>query len=424
MKRSSTTLSRRTILASGAGAALSFASPGIVRSWAQQGPVRIGVSTPMSGSQQLYGQPIMMAAEQAAERVNAAGGIDGRPVVLVKMDDKGDPNQVIANAREMNGSGINLLVGGVLTSTALAVINIVPSLQSVFISMGVSDPRLTHEMFNRHHFQTAHNSYAWCRGNARVLAKKNPELKKWGGVVPDVAVGHYTFNQVSKAVKRFYKELANVDVEFMEPMLTKFDATDYKQQIAQLLAANVDCVYQGIFGSGGITFHQQARQLGLDRRAKAIFDTTSLDVQIGKAMGNNIPDNLWAATLGGFPGAYPNNAESQALLRHFQDKASDPIPVGLTILGHIAVTAMCEGVRKAKSTQTEEVIQALEGLQFNTVKGPAFFRKEDHQLVSDINLVRLGKAAGPSGWEVKELLTMSASEVINPPRPGQPLQDG
>lgn len=43
------------------------------------------------------------------------------------------------------------------------------------------------------------------------------------------------------------------------------------------------------------------------------------------------------------------------------------------------MTALIEAIKKAGTTDTEKVIDALEGLTINTPVGPVTFRADDHQ---------------------------------------------
>lgn len=56
-------------------------------------PVRIGVSTPLTGNFAENGIGTKVAIELAVEEINAAGGIKGRPVELDVQDSKSDPTQ-------------------------------------------------------------------------------------------------------------------------------------------------------------------------------------------------------------------------------------------------------------------------------------------------------------------------------------------
>ena len=53
-----------------------------------QTPIKLGVSLPFTGEAASYGQGIVGGIELAVSEVNAAGGVNGRKLVLVKEDDK------------------------------------------------------------------------------------------------------------------------------------------------------------------------------------------------------------------------------------------------------------------------------------------------------------------------------------------------
>lgn len=56
-------------------------------------PIRIGVSTPITGSFAENGIGTQVALEMAAEEINAAGGVQGRTIELVIQDSKSEPTQ-------------------------------------------------------------------------------------------------------------------------------------------------------------------------------------------------------------------------------------------------------------------------------------------------------------------------------------------
>lgn len=56
-------------------------------------PVHVGVLAPLTGSMAEYGTTFEVAMKMKAEEINAAGGINGRELVLEIADSKGDQNQ-------------------------------------------------------------------------------------------------------------------------------------------------------------------------------------------------------------------------------------------------------------------------------------------------------------------------------------------
>src|SRR5256714_11743341 len=71
-----------------AGIVLALAAP---LGFAQQGPIKIGMSMPQTGSLGAGGQAALVALRMWAEDVNAKGGLLGRKVELVGYDDQTNP---------------------------------------------------------------------------------------------------------------------------------------------------------------------------------------------------------------------------------------------------------------------------------------------------------------------------------------------
>ena len=68
---------------------------------AAAGDIKFAVCGPMTGSGAAFGEMIKMGAQLKADEINAAGGIDGRKVVLSIEDDKGAPSEAASVARKV-----------------------------------------------------------------------------------------------------------------------------------------------------------------------------------------------------------------------------------------------------------------------------------------------------------------------------------
>ncbi|MDB5999033.1 MAG: nitrile hydratase regulator [Rhizobacter sp.] len=102
--------SRRTALQLGAAIAAAAALP----SWAQAGgkPFKIGLFIPISGPASLFAATDRACAELAAEQINKAGGILGRPIQLVVVDAGGPPADSSKSAvRLLLEEKVDLMVG-------------------------------------------------------------------------------------------------------------------------------------------------------------------------------------------------------------------------------------------------------------------------------------------------------------------------
>ena len=84
---------------------------------AESGVIRIGVAGSFSDP---IGLPMKLAAELAAEEINASGGINGRRLELVARDDYGDPDSAVFVAGDLYASEISAVVGHLFSGMTLA----------------------------------------------------------------------------------------------------------------------------------------------------------------------------------------------------------------------------------------------------------------------------------------------------------------
>jgi branched-chain amino acid transport system substrate-binding protein len=114
--------------------------------------------------------------------------------------------------------------------------------------------------------------------------------------------------------------------------------------------------------------------------------------------GNILPVmNAWkqfAGTEGGIYYYYdfPKNPMNDWLKAEYQKRYNAP-PDFFVAGGFAAASAVVASLQKAGSTDTEKLIAAMEGLSFDTPKGPMTFRKEDHQALQDMYHWRIKKDA-------------------------------
>lgn len=78
---------------------------------AQPAPILIGMTVPLSGPDSAYGVGLRDGAALGVDRANAAGGIDGRRLQLVALDDGGQPQRAASNARDLMQGGVLALTG-------------------------------------------------------------------------------------------------------------------------------------------------------------------------------------------------------------------------------------------------------------------------------------------------------------------------
>jgi branched-chain amino acid transport system substrate-binding protein len=81
-------------------------------------PIHIALSAPLTGNFAEYGQNFQKAIDLGVEWINAAGGIKGRPVVIVAGDSRADPKEAAALAQKFTSDSRIVAEIGDFSSTA------------------------------------------------------------------------------------------------------------------------------------------------------------------------------------------------------------------------------------------------------------------------------------------------------------------
>lgn len=89
------------------------------------GEILIGVPVPMSGAGAYLGGYIFNAVELEANRINAAGGILGKKIVLKSLDDELNAEKALTCVRQLIADGAVCIIGPAYTTSAIATKDVV-----------------------------------------------------------------------------------------------------------------------------------------------------------------------------------------------------------------------------------------------------------------------------------------------------------
>jgi branched-chain amino acid transport system substrate-binding protein len=99
-----------------AGCGLSGPSP---KPQVTQLPIRLGLLLPLSGDSRTTGEAMRVASQMAVDRENANGGVHGRRIELITLDDACDPQTAVIAANKLVASRVAVSVGGYCSSATL-----------------------------------------------------------------------------------------------------------------------------------------------------------------------------------------------------------------------------------------------------------------------------------------------------------------
>lgn len=98
---------------------------GASHGWAAT-PIKVGMSTALSGPAQGLGQGMRAGVQAYFEQVNQRGGVNGRPLQLIALDDQYEPSKAAPNVRRLiDEERVIAIIGNVGTPTAVVTVPIV-----------------------------------------------------------------------------------------------------------------------------------------------------------------------------------------------------------------------------------------------------------------------------------------------------------
>ncbi len=332
-----------------------------------QGTIKIGEINSYK-AQPAFLEPYKKGMELAVEEVNAAGGIDGKKLELITRDDNANPGDAVRVAEELvSREKVDMLAGTFLSNIGLAVADFAKQKQFFFLAGEPLTDKLTWQGGNKYTFRLRPGTYMQAAMLVPEAVKQNK--KRWAIVYPN-----YEYGQSAVAAFKQLMKAAQPDVEFVAeqaPPLGKLDAGSVVQALAD---AKPDAIFNVLFGADLSKFVREGNTRGLFKDREVVSVLTG-EPEYLDALKNEAP-NGWIVT--GYPWYGIDTPEHKTFLAAYQKKYDDFPRLG-SVVGYSMIKAAAAGIAKAKSTDTDKLIAAFEGLSFDSPFGKVMFRPEDHQ---------------------------------------------
>jgi branched-chain amino acid transport system substrate-binding protein len=404
-------LTRRTLLkgAASATALVGIGMPAIVR--AQADVIRIGHLTPVTGFLGPLGEFAQMGVRLAAEEINAAGGVLGRPVELV-IEDSVNPQTASAKAeRLIERDKVAMIIGEISSASALAIGQVANRTKTVFINTGANSDALRGASCNpfMFHIEAANSMMVLAVGN--YLKSENMiKGKKWYSLTADYAFGHDLF----RVAKKFVTENGG---EFVGEELVPTDATDFSPYLLKIRQARPDVVASNLAGNQITNFIKQYAEYGLQ------FPITGFGFDTAVA---------WGAGKGNFSGIWPliwhhlvDSPSSKKYVEAFTKKYGKP-PENQSWGDYNSLKIVAQSFSELKSADPQKLAEHLrKGAKFDILKSrEGYFRAYDNQMVQEMYAVRAKDADKMKDqWDIYDPLGSVPGpgedlEALAPPKDG------
>ncbi|NOY44742.1 MAG: ABC transporter substrate-binding protein [Deltaproteobacteria bacterium] len=330
-------------------------------------PIKIGEINSYSRVPQFL-DPYKKGWEMAVDEINAAGGVLGRKLVVISRDDGGKPDVAERHATELvQNEKVSLLAGTFLSHIGLAVSSFAKRNKVLFVAAEPLSDAITWSKGHRYTFRLRPNTYEQCVMLAREAAKL--PAKRWATIAPN-----YEYGQ--SAVRAFKEALSKLrpDVEWVEeqwPALFKLDAGSTVQALAR---ARPDAIFNVTFGSDLAKFVREGTTRGLFRN-RAVVSLLTGEPEYLDPLKDEAPEG-WIVT--GYPWYAIQDPAHKKFVADYEKRYNDYPRVG-SLVGYLTFKAIAAAIAKAGSTDTEALVDAMEGLEFDSPVGRIKFRKIDHQ---------------------------------------------
>lgn len=218
-------------------------------------PIKIGIPQPMTGPATQYGDQIQAGALTAIDAINAAGGVKGRKLEPLLIDDGCEPKQAVPAANRVVNSGAKFAVAHACSGTTVPAVNVYEQEGIVAITPGATSPLVTDTIKPHFFFRTIGRDDQQGPFAAKYIADT---LKP-----KNVAVLHdkQTYGSGVASQVRDSLQQAGVKIGLYEGI--NVGDSDYSAVITKLKGSGADLVYFGGYHAELGLLLRQAREQGL-----------------------------------------------------------------------------------------------------------------------------------------------------------------
>lgn len=373
-------LPRRRVLQGGAalaaGSALGF--PALASAQTNQ-KIRIGMPTIMTGRVAQLGISSRNAAQMEVDRINAAGGFNGRQLELIVRDSKGRPEESSRLTRDLiNSDKCDMILDGEASNGAFAVHEVVRDAGILCVhaisetSSLTADPKLKIPNAFRACRQGAHDGIV--AGQYAALVAKERKYTRWMTIGPDYAYGRDTTQQFVRYLKQFSPQ-----AQIVADAWPKLFQPDYTEFITKILNQKPQALFTCLWGGDLVAFIDQGNLYGLfkdiDLFSIALADFTTIN-QV-----KTMPPSVHSGTR--YLSAFPNTKENAKWSAEYTEKFRD-FPTNWSWQCAVGVQMLHEAMKKTNSIDGKKMADALRGMQVKSpfgTKGTVTMRASDHTLV-------------------------------------------
>ncbi|MCW2696993.1 MAG: hypothetical protein JWR62_2078 [Modestobacter sp.] len=345
----------------------------------QDGPIRVGVISPLSGAWTVYGKAHSAGFQMAVDELNAAGGTLGRQWEVVIADSRTEPQVVTEQAnRLIREEQVDFLAGTFSSAERNAAAPVVTQ----------ADKLLLYPTFYEGQSQEFYPGV--CNPNVFMFGPEPSEqvwphleymIREHGGRFFMVGSDYVWPRETNRLTKQRLEELGG---SVVGEVYIPFNTPQYGSLLGDIGRSGADVVFLSLTGSDTVNFRRQFAAAGMkqDFTVWTVDDEEAATSGVGPEAteGDYVSfDYFWSIDT-------PNNQKFREKVRSaYPDVIMNTVGVAMYNAAHMAARA----IEEAGEVSTDGIRSALAGMTFDQApQGTLTMRAEDHQATLPSYLVR------------------------------------
>ena len=320
--------------------------------------IKFGVAGAHSGDLASYGLPTVNAAQLVIDKVNAAGGVNGKMVELLVEDDVCKPEVATNTATKLVSDGVDVVLGHICSGATKAALPIYKNAGVLVMSPSATNPALTQSGEYPNFFRTIAPDDAQAQVDVEFALNTLNYTKI--AVIHDK--GDYG-KGFAEFAKKFLEDSGKAEVVLFEGVTP--GAVDYSAIVQKIKRSGAEAV---MFGG----YHPEASKIiSMMRKKRLKTDFISDDGVKDNTFIKVAGKNAEGAYASGPKDTTANPLSKEAFAAH---KAKYNADAGAFFENaYSAALAMLNAIEKADSTELEALKKALQTEKVDTPVGNIYF---------------------------------------------------
>ena len=370
-------LTRRGLLTGAGAAAVGVAAgPWVLRSWAQGGPIKIGVVLPYTGVYAVLGESITQAMELVFEREKWT--VAGRKIEMIKEDDEMKPPVGIRKTEKLIDSDrVDILTGPVHSGILMGMRDKVHNSKTILIVSNAGADAISRGRCSKWIFRTSFSNWQPCQPMGGWVAKNL--AKEVFQIAPNYQAG-------KDMMAAFRETFLPAGGKVIAEDYPKLGETDYAPYLTKIKQSGAKAVFAFFSGSDAVNFVKQYDQFGLKGAIKLTGAGFLTEPDVLPAQGKSALGVL----TGHFYTPVLDNPVNKRFVKDFKARYGNKTPDGFAVQGYDTAEVIIRALKatNGNTQDKDKLVAAIAKVEFDSPRGRFRFDPRTQNVIQPFIYVR------------------------------------